>query len=189
MALDGACLHHLQKEIWDRAKEARIDKIYQPNRDELVFVLRTRKERMNLLLSARANSARVHFTQVLPENPAQPPMFCMLLRKRFTGGRLLRIEQPGLERLLVFVFDTVNELGDHVEMRLVAEVMGRYSNVILVDPEGKIVDSLRRVDADMSSERWILPGLAYRLPPPQDKLCLLDTEPEAVLAHMDALPR
>ena len=189
MALDGACLHHLQKEIWDRAKEARIDKIYQPNRDELVFVLRTRKERMNLLLSARANSARVHFTQVLPENPAQPPMFCMLLRKRFTGGRLLRVEQPGLERLLVFVFDTVNELGDHVEMRLVAEVMGRYSNVILVDPEGKIVDSLRRVDADMSSERWILPGLAYRLPPPQDKLCLLDTEPEAVLTRMDALPR
>ena len=127
MALDGAFLHHLQKEIWDRAKDARIDKIYQPNRDELVFVLRTRKERMNVLLSARANSARVHFTQVLPENPAQPPMFCMLLRKRFTGGRLLRIEQPGLERLLVFVFDTVNELGDHVEMRLVAEVMGRYS--------------------------------------------------------------
>lgn len=124
MALDGAFLHHLQKEIWDRAKDARIDKIYQPNRDELVFVLRTRKERMNVLLSARANSARVHFTQVLPENPAQPPMFCMLLRKRFTGGRLLRIEQPGLERLLVFVFDTVNELGDHVEMRLVAEVMG-----------------------------------------------------------------
>ena len=72
MALDGAFLHHLQKEIWDRAKDARIDKIYQPNRDELVFVLRTRKERMNVLLSARANSARVHFTQVLPENPAQP---------------------------------------------------------------------------------------------------------------------
>lgn len=189
MALDGAFLHHLQKEIWDRAKEARIDKIYQPNRDELVFVLRTRKERMNLLLSARANSARVHFTQVLPENPAQPPMFCMLLRKRFTGGRLLRIEQPGLERLLVFVFDTVNELGDHVEMRLVAEVMGRYSNVILVDPDGKIVDSLRRVDADMSSERWILPGLAYQLPPPQDKLCLLDAEPDAVLTRMEALPR
>ena len=189
MALDGAFLHHLQKEIWDRAKDARIDKIYQPNRDELVFVLRTRKERMNVLLSARANSARVHFTQVLPENPAQPPMFCMLLRKRFTGGRLLRIEQPGLERLLVFVFDTVNELGDHVEMRLVAEVMGRYSNVILVDPDGKIVDSLRRVDADMSSERWILPGLAYQLPPPQDKLCLLDAEPDAVLTRMEALPR
>ena len=189
MALDGAFLHHLQKEIWDRAKDARIDKIYQPNRDELVFVLRTRKERMNLLLSARANSARVHFTQVLPENPAQPPMFCMLLRKRFTGGRLLRIEQPGLERLLVFVFDTVNELGDHVEMRLVAEVMGRYSNVILVDPDGKIVDSLRRVDADMSSERWILPGLTYQLPPSQDKLCLLDAEPNAVLTRMEALPR
>ena len=189
MALDGAFLHHLQKEIWDRAKDARIDKIYQPNRDELVFVLRTRKERMNLLLSARANSARVHFTQVLPENPAQPPMFCMLLRKRFTGGRLLRIEQPGLERLLMFVFDTVNELGDHVEMRLVAEVMGRYSNVILVDPDGKIVDSLRRVDADMSSERWILPGLTYQLPPPQDKLCLLDAEPDAVLTRMEALPR
>lgn len=189
MALDGAFLHQLRREIWDRAQEARIDKIYQPNRDELVFVLRTRSERMNLLISTRANSARVHFTTVVPENPAQPPMFCMLLRKRFTGGRLLRIEQPGLERLLIFVFDTVNELGDHVEMRLITEVMGRYSNVVLVDPEGKIVDALKRVDADMSSERWILPGLTYQLPPPQEKLCLLEAEPEEIAARLAGLPR
>ena len=113
----------------------------------------------------------------------------MLLRKRFTGGRLLRIEQPGLERLLIFVFDTVNELGDHVEMRLITEVMGRYSNVVLVDPEGKIVDALKRVDADMSSERWILPGLTYQLPPPQEKLCLLEAEPEEIAAHLAGLPR
>ena len=111
MALDGACLHHLQKEIWDRAKEARIDKIYQPNRDELVFVLRTRKERMNLLLSARANSARVHFTQVLPENPAQPPCSACCCASGLPVGGCCGWNQPGLERLLVFVFDTVNELG------------------------------------------------------------------------------
>ena len=114
MALDGACLHHLQKKSGTGQRKPGLIKSISPIGRAGVCAA-YRKERMNLLLSARANSARVHFTQVLPENPAQPPMFCMLLRKRFTGGRLLRVEQPGLERLLVFVFDTVNELGDHVK--------------------------------------------------------------------------
>ena len=168
MALDGIFLHHLRRELADRAVDARVDKIYQPNRDEIIITLRTRGDRFHLLLSARVNSARAHFTRCLPENPMQPPMLCMLLRKRLTGARLLSIEQPGLERMLRFAFDTVNELGDHVRLELVVEIMGRYSNVILIDENGKIIDALKRVDAEMSSERLVLPGVTYHLPTAQD---------------------
>ena len=100
MALDGAFLRHLKKEITDRALGSRVDKIYQPNKEELVFLLRTRQEAFKLLLSARANSPRIHFTQYAPENPKVPPMLCMLLRKRLSGAKLVEVRQPGLERLL-----------------------------------------------------------------------------------------
>ena len=189
MALDGAFLHHLRKELADAALKARVEKIYQPNKEEIVLLLRTYTSHLKLLLSARANSARAHLTQYVPENPKQPPMLCMLLRKRLAGARLAEVEQPGLERVLRLGFDAVNELGDPVRLSLMVEVMGRYSNIIFVDENGKIIDALKRVDAEMSSERLVLPGLAYRLPPPQKKLCLLETDPEKVLAALDALPR
>jgi predicted ribosome quality control (RQC) complex YloA/Tae2 family protein len=138
--------------------------------------LRSRSGIRKLLLSVRANSARINFTEQIPENPKEPPMLCMLLRKRLVGARLAGIRQPQLERLLCFDFETINELGDEITLTLVAEIMGRYSNVILVDEKGKIVDALKRVDASMSSERLVLPGIPYQLPPPQDKLCLLTTD-------------
>lgn len=188
MALDGIFLHHLRRELADRAVDARVDKIYQPNRDEIIITLRTRGDRFHLLLSARVNSARAHFTRCLPENPMQPPMLCMLLRKRLTGARLLSIEQPGLERMLRFAFDTVNELGDHVRLELAVEIMGRYSNVILIDENGKIIDALKRVDAEMSSERLVLPGVTYHLPPAQDKLNLLEAEVPEVLHRLETQP-
>lgn len=145
MALDGAFLRHLKKEITDRALGARVDKIYQPNKEELVFLLRTRQEAFKLLLSARANSPRIHFTQYAPENPKVPPMLCMLLRKRLSGAKLVEVRQPGLERLLYLDFDAANELGDKVRLSLVIEIMGKYSNIILVDGQGKIVDALKKV--------------------------------------------
>lgn len=185
MALDGAFLRHLKKEITEAALGARVDKIYQPNRDELVLSLRTRHEMYKLLLSARANSPRVQFTRFVPENPKVPPMLCMLLRKRLSGAKLADIRQPGLERLLYFDFDATDELGDSVRLTLAAEIMGKYSNVILLDGEERIVDALKRVDAEMSSQRLILPGLRYALPPPQDKLCLLSCEADEVLARLD----
>lgn len=188
MALDGIFLHHLQHELSQRALEARVDKIYQPNRDELIVTFRTRGDRFHLLLSARVNSARAHFTTCLPENPKQPPMLCMLLRKRLTGARLVSIEQPGLERMLRFAFDAVNELGDHVRLELIIEIMGRYSNVIFVDENGKIIDALKRVDAEMSSERLVLPGVTYHLPPAQDKINLLESEPSQVIERLRSLP-
>lgn len=181
MALDGAFLRHLKKEITDRALGARVDKIYQPNKEELVFLLRTRQDAFKLLLSARANSPRIHFTQYAPENPKTPPMLCMLLRKRLSGAKLVDIRQPGLERLLYLDFDATNELGDKVRLSLVVEIMGKYSNIILVDGEGRIVDALKRVDEEMSSQRLVLPGLLYELPPAQNKPCMLEWEPARIV--------
>lgn len=189
MALDGAFLRHLKKEITDRALGARVDKIYQPNKEELVFLLRTRQEAFKLLLSARANSPRIHFTQYAPENPKTPPMLCMLLRKRLSGAKLVDIRQPGLERLLYLDFDATNELGDRVRLTLVMEIMGKYSNIILVDNEGKIVDALKRVDEEMSSQRLVLPGLLYELPPAQNKPCMLEWEPERIVEAIAAQPK
>ncbi len=189
MALDGAFLRHLKKEITDRALGARVDKIYQPNKEELVFLLRTRQEAFKLLLSARANSPRIHFTQYAPENPKVPPMLCMLLQKRLSGAKLVEVRQPGLERLLYLDFDAANELGDKVRLSLVIEIMGKYSNIILVDGQGKIVDALKRVDEEMSSQRLVQPGLAYELPPAQNKPCMLECQPEEIVEAIVHQPK
>ena len=118
MALDGAFLACLRQEIWDSLPAARIDKIHQPGREELIIALRYKGGNRKLYLSAGANSPRIHFTEEAPENPAQPPMFCMLLRKRLTGGRLVAIRQEGWERALYLDFDCINELGDPVRLTL-----------------------------------------------------------------------
>lgn len=188
MALDGAFLHHLKHEIEEIALGARVDKLYQPNRNEIVLILRSREGIWKLLLSTRANSARIHFIPSIPENPKVPPMLCMLLRKRLVGAKLVGIRQPGLERVLLLDFDAINELGDSVRLTLAAEIMGRYSNLILIDENGKVIDALKRVSAEMSSERLVLPGITYELPPPQEKLCLLDFSPEEIIQKVESLP-
>lgn len=189
MALDGAFLRHIKKELENRLLGARVDKVHQPNRDELVISFRSREGAEKVLFSARANSARVHLTAIPLENPAQPPMLCMLLRKRLMGAKLSGIRQPELERLLHFDFDCIDELGDRVVLTLTMEIMGRYSNIILTGPDGKIIDALKRVDASMTSQRLVLPGLTYRLPPPQDKLCMLTAAPSELTAALKGLPR
>ncbi|CAB1249348.1 Fibronectin/fibrinogen-binding protein [Ruminococcaceae bacterium BL-4] len=188
MALDGAFLHHLKHEIEETALGARVDKLYQPNRNEIVLILRSREGIWKLLLSTRANSARIHFISSIPENPKVPPMLCMLLRKRLVGAKLVGIRQPGLERVLLLDFDAIDELGDPVRLTLAAEIMGRYSNLILIDKNGKVIDALKRVNAEMSSERLILPGITYQLPPQQAKLCLLDFSPEEIIQKVESLP-
>lgn len=189
MALDGAFLRHIKQELEEKLLGARVDKIHQPNREEVLVAFRTREAAYKVLFSARANSARVHFTAIPLENPKQPPMLCMLLRKKLQGAKLVAIRQPELERLLHFDFDCINELGDHVTLTLTMEIMGRYSNIILTDEEGKIVDALKRVDAEMSSQRLVLPGLSYHLPPPQNKLCPLVTSSQQVVEALNALPK
>ena len=128
-----------------------------------------------LLLCAGASQARIHLTGAARENPAAPPMFCMLLRKHLGGGRLSGLEQPALERVVILTIDVVDELGEPGQRRLVLECMGRHSNLILLDGQGRIIDCLRRVDLEMSEQRQVLPGLFYRLPPAQEKADPLST--------------
>ena len=173
MALDGAFLYAVKKEM-EFLVGSRIEKIYQPAREEIILSLRTRDGSYKLLISASADRARVHLTNVQAENPKVPPMFCMLLRKRLGSGKLLNIRQDGLERVLYLDFSCINELGDVVELTLVCEIMGRYSNLILIDENKKIIDSIKRVDAEMSSKRLVLPGMTYELPPRDERLNFLE---------------
>ncbi len=174
MALDGIFLRHIKNEIESVALGARVSQVYQPNRDELVINLRTFQGTKKLLLSARANSPRINFCEETPENPAQPPMFCMLLRKRLGTGKLTAIRQEGCDRILFLDFECVNELGDLVKLTLACEIMGMYSNIIVINGEnGVIIDALKRVDLTMSSQRPVLPNVKYELPPAQDKINIL----------------
>ncbi len=180
MAFDGVMLHYVKEEIKERANEARVSQIHQPNRDEIVITLRNRDGSKKLLISSRADSSRVCFIDKAPENPATPPMLCMLLRKRLSGAKLTDVRQPGLERILFLDFSAVNELGDRVNLSVCVEIMGKYSNIILIDGDNNIVDALKRVDFTMSSQRLVLPNIKYELPPKQDKLCIFDCEPKDI---------
>ncbi len=170
MALDGIFLYHLKNEIASWALDSRVDKIYQPSRDEIVIGLRSRQGSRRLLLSCNADSARIHFTDFPPENPAKPPMFCLMLRKRLTGAWVTSIEQEDLERAVRINFSGTNDLGDKTSYSLIIEIMGRYSNIIFLDENEKVIDSLKRVDDSKSQVREILPGVLYTAPPRQDKL-------------------
>lgn len=169
MAIDAITLTAVVGELEGELRDSRIDKIQQPERDVLLFTLRTRNGNRKLLVSAGTGSARIHFTSVSRENPMAPPMFCMLLRKHLTGAKIKRLEQPYLERMCTIVMDGVDSFGEQAEKRLVVEMMGRNSNIILCDSEGHIIDCLRRVFADDSDKRQVMPGMFYRLPPAETK--------------------
>ncbi|MEA4932919.1 MAG: NFACT family protein, partial [Lawsonibacter sp.] len=170
MPLDALCLSGLVNELQNALVGAKIDKIHQPGRDEVIMALRSATGNVKLLLSASPSHPRPQLTELARENPDVPPMFCMRLRKHLTGGRIMEITQPPLERVVEFRIEALDELGDRVERRLVLEAMGRHSNLILLDGDGRIMDCLRRVDGDMSAKRQVLPGLFYHLPPTQEKL-------------------
>ena len=174
MAFDGVMMHYVKEEIKSVALDARVSQIHQPNRDELVIALRTKNGNKKLLVSSRANSPRICFTKHSIENPATPPMLCMLLRKRLGGAKLVDVRQIELERIMFLDFIATNELGDKVKLTLCVEIMGKYSNIILIDENDNIVDALKRVDFTMSTQRLVLPNIKYELPPKQDKLCILE---------------
>ncbi len=188
MPLDALCLSGVVHELQNALSGAKIDKIYQPGRDEVVLALRAPAGNVKLLLSANPSHPRAHLTQISRENPDKPPMFCMLLRKHLQGARILELNQPPLERILEFRLEALDELGDRVERRLVLEAMGRHSNLILLDGEGRIMDCLRRVDSDMSARRQVLPGLFYRLPPAQEKLAPSSLDRAALESALAAAP-
>jgi len=164
MALDAATLALTAAELKTTLADAKIAKLFEPTRDELVITLRTRTETYSLLLSARSGSARVCLTEESFENPETPPSFCMLMRKHLTGGRLMDVRMEPGDRIVYFEFQCTNEMGDLVRNILCAELMGRYSNLVLVQ-NGKIIDALKRVDFEDSDVRQLLPGLSYTTPP------------------------
>ena len=171
MALDAICLTAVLEELRGTLEGGRIDKVYQPSRDEIVLAVRGAGANVKLLLSASPNGPRLHLTKEVRENPAQPPMFCMLLRKHLTGARFLRLEQPELERIVLLRLESTDELGDKVGRTLVLEAMGRRANLILLDGEDRIIDCVRRVEGDVATgQRGIMPGLLYRLPDPRPGL-------------------
>ena len=180
MALDGIFLYHLKNEIAQFAIDSRVDKIHQPSKDEIIINLRSRQGAKKLLLSCNADAARIHFTEFPPENPAKPPMFCLLLRKRLTGAWVTDIEQDNLERILKINFSGTDELGDKTNYSLIIEIMGKYSNIIFVGKDGKIIDSMKRVDENKSHIREVLPGVTYVAPPKQDKLNIFTDDIEKI---------
>ena len=175
MALDGVFLR-LVKDQLEPLIGGRVDKIHQPSREEILFTIRTRDGSYRLLFNTGAGAARVHVTKAEIENPKTPPMFCMLMRKHLSSGKLIDIRQDGFERILYFDFDSANEMGDICRFTLAIEIMGRHSNLILINSEGKIVDSIKRVGQDMSAVRMVLPGMTYTLPPKEERLSLLDND-------------
>lgn len=186
MSLDGALLHCVKEEL-SVLIGARVDKIYQPSREEIVLSLRmlnsSDKSAKKLIFSANGTSARVHLTSAEFDNPMQPPMFCMLLRKHLGGGRLVGIRQDGLERILYFDFECVNEIGDTVVNTLIAEIMGRHSNIILVR-NGRVVDSVKRVSDAVSAVRRILPNIEYETPQRLERLNILEASSSEILERI-----
>ena len=176
MALDGITLSMLKNEISEKLIGARIDKIHQPSKEELVLAFRWNGGNGKLLISASASAPRIHFTEASVDNPKNPPMFCMLMRKHLGGAKLIEIEQFGLERMLHLSFATYNEFGDPVIIKLAVEIMGRHSNIMLIGPDGRIIDAIKRVTADMSSVRQVMPGMTYVFPPAQNKMNTLDID-------------
>ena len=164
MAFDAFFLSAVLDEIRHKATGARVEKIHQPSRDTVLMLLRCEGGREKLLFAPNPAAPRLHLTTASPENPAEPPMFCMLLRKHLSGARLAKITQPPMERAATFYFDCTDEMGYPVQKRLVAELMGRTCNLYLLDPEGRIIDCLRRIGLDETSKRPALPGLKYQEP-------------------------
>ncbi len=169
MAFDAFFLSAVLKEIKEKAMGARVEKLHQPSRDTVLLHLKCQQGREKLLFAANPTAPRLHLTTSSPENPPEPPMFCMLLRKHLSGARLANIEQPAMERMAVFTFDCIDEMGDAVQKKLVAELMGRTCNLYLLGADGRIIDCLRRIGIDETAKRPALPGLYYQLPEPVNK--------------------
>ena len=167
MPLDAAFIACMAAELRDRLSDGRIDKVYQPERDEIVLSVRTPKENLRLIFCAGHQNPRVQLTEIRKPNPSEAPLFCMLMRKHLGGGRITGITQPDSERMLILSVSGYNEMGDRTEKKLVAEFTGRNPNIILLDENGKIIEAAHHVD--LSSGRGILPGLTYCPPPLQDK--------------------
>ena len=192
MPFDAVFLSAVTAELRTSLVGSRIDKVQMPARDLVVLQFHGPAGNGRLLLSASSNSPRLHLTSAPLENPAQPPMFCMLLRKHLSGGRIVELRQPPMERMVDLVMDCTDEMGEPVQKHLILELMGRNSNLILCGGDGRILDCLRRVDFEMSEKRQVLPGLFYHEPPGLEKQNPAAADPEAIcnaLEHLEGQKR
>lgn len=169
MAFDGIVIANLVKEFNDKLMEGRIYKIAQTEEDELLLTIKAGKEQYRLLMSASASLPLLYFTEKNKQSPMTAPNFCMLLRKHIQNGRIVRIYQPGLERIVHFEVEHLNELGDLCKKTLIIELMGKHSNIIFCNEEGMIIDSIKHISAQTSSLREVLPGRSYFIPETVDK--------------------
>lgn len=169
MAFDGITISAINSELKKALLGGRIDKVYQPEKDEIIISIRSLGKAYKLLLTANASHPRLHLTKTQKDNPAQPPLFCMVLRKHLTAGKILDITQPNFERIVNIHIESINELGDYSTKKLIIEIMGRHSNIILVDENNIVLDAAKRVTHDTSSVREVLPGKEYSFPPAKDK--------------------
>lgn len=188
MALDGIVLSNILWELKQNILGGKIDKIYQPESEEIVILIRHKGQPFRLLLTAHPNHPRIHLTTQSKDNPLSAPMFCMFLRKHLIGYRIVDIVQPSFERIIKVIVEGFNELGDLCSKELIIEIMGRHSNVILIDENKKILDSIKRVTQEVSSVRQILPGYIYSLPPSQDKQNPLEVRADACFTFIDKKP-
>lgn len=169
MSMDGLSLYSAMNELNKRLAGGKIDKIQQTDKEELLLIVRSLGQTYRLLINASASDNRVQLTELKKQAPSEAPMFCMLLRKRIAGGKIVRFEQERLDRVLKISIETYNDLGDLSEFALYCELMGKHSNIILVNEKGVIVDAIKHVGLGMSSVRFVMPGLEYSAPPAQDK--------------------
>ena len=177
VAYDGIAVSNIVYELKEKFTGGRIDKIYQPRNDEIIFSVRSVKEgNFRVLLSANSMNPRIHITDIKKENPVSAPMFCMVLRKHIAGGRILDIRQPDVERIIIIDVESMNEMGDLGVKHIITEFMGKYSNIILTDENGKILDSIKHVTHDRSSVREVMPGGIYEFPRYQNKMDLMQLE-------------
>ncbi len=187
MPFDAFFLASVVEELRPVLVGSRVDKVQMPTRDLVILQVHGPGGGGRLLLSASPNSPRLHMTAAPLENPAQPPMFCMLLRKHLAGGRITDLRQPPAERLVDLTLDCTDEMGEPVQKHLILELMGRNSNLVLCGGDGRVLDCLRRVDFEMSEKRQVLPGLFYQDPPPLEKQNPLTVTREALTAALTAV--
>lgn len=186
MSFDGTLIRAVVSELNEKLLTGRVTKIYQPYKTELLFTIRANGGNYQLLLSANPSFARLHLTDEKSDNPQEPPMFCMLLRKHLEGAVVEAIEQLELERIITFKLRGRNELGDICYKKLIVEIMGRHSNIVLVDEqENRILDSIKHLSPSVNSYRTILPGHSYKLPPEQEKLNPITIDEQTFLKKID----
>lgn len=188
MALDGIVIANMVQELNDTICGGKINKIAQPENDELMLTIKNQKNQFRLLISAGASLPLIYLTQVNKPSPMTAPNFCMLLRKHIGSGKILRVWQPGLERIINFEIEHLNELGDVCRKTLVVEIMGKHSNIIFCNEEGMIIDSIKHVSLQMSSVREVLPGRTYFIPETQHKWNPLEVSAETFAAEISAKP-